>query len=441
MEPIMCLKVKKKRQADSAICLLLVAFLSISTCALAQVDSVRMKEMNAVFREQDFDKKAALFKDYRQKWGTDANGDSEKVMSRMYGAMARAAMRANNIQAFDEYTTQASAPDVMLNAEFAQKLVTEKKYPADAKRYAAVAYNETKKGNSAITQTAGMPDSVYQQLVMRKNYILAKSADAYAQACYQAGDYATGLPVAKEAAVTLGKSINWNYNEHYAMLLAKAAPVNEAKTEMEKLMRAGMLNDEGQAALKEVYVKEHNTDKGFDSYLQKLKAVANSKTEEALKRQWLFQKAPAFTLSKLEKGSVSLAQLKGKVVVLDFWATWCIPCVASFPAMQKVVDKYKNDPAVVFLFVDTKEQLQNIEAVRSKTQKFLQKDQFSKLTFNFVLDNDEKVADAYGVKMIPAKYVIDANGIIRFKATGFSGSADDLVAELSQMIEMAKKNK
>ena len=67
----------------------------------------------------------------------------------------------------------------------------------------------------------------------------------------------------------------------------------------------------------------------------------------------LDEEAPQFTLKNLDGETISLTSLKGKTVILDFWATWCGPCKASFPGMQEVVKKYENDENVSLLFVDT----------------------------------------------------------------------------------------
>src|SRR5579872_3716312 len=67
----------------------------------------------------------------------------------------------------------------------------------------------------------------------------------------------------------------------------------------------------------------------------------------------LKEPAPNFNLEDVHGKTVSLADFKGKILVIDFWATWCGPCQKSFPAMQILVDRYKSDPNVQFVFIDT----------------------------------------------------------------------------------------
>jgi peroxiredoxin len=150
--------------------------------------------------------------------------------------------------------------------------------------------------------------------------------------------------------------------------------------------------------------------------------------------------APAFKLKDINGNTVSLASLKGKTIVVDFWATWCGPCKASFPGMQKTVNKYRNDPNVVFLFIDTWETDKNREKL---VKDFIQK---NKYTFTVLYDETRKNSDEYGVigdykvEGIPTKFVIDKNNNIKFKAVGFNGNDDALVEEISTMIEMTRNN-
>jgi thiol-disulfide isomerase/thioredoxin len=123
-----------------------------------------------------------------------------------------------------------------------------------------------------------------------------------------------------------------------------------------------------------------------------------------------------------------------QVVVVDFWATWCGPCKASFPAMQKMVTKYEKDPNVKFVFIDTWEKGDNKQKDASD---FITKNKYS---FHVLLDNEDKVVAEYKVDGIPTKFVIDKKGTVRFKAVGFDGSDDKLVSELTAMIELASSD-
>ena len=130
---------------------------------------------------------------------------------------------------------------------------------------------------------------------------------------------------------------------------------------------------------------------------------------------------------------------KDTVYIVNFWATWCGPCKASFPGMQMAVNKYKDDQDVKFLFIDTWENGDNyIDGVK----KFIAD---NKYTFNVLIDEkggdgrQSKVVTQFGVSGIPTKFIIDKSGNIRFKVVGFDGSADGLVDEVSAMIDMAKE--
>lgn len=155
------------------------------------------------------------------------------------------------------------------------------------------------------------------------------------------------------------------------------------------------------------------------------------------------EKAPDFKLKNLNGKTVSLSSLKGKVVVLDFWATWCGPCIASFPAMKAVVEKFKDSSNVVFLFIDTWETQESEKARRKEVTDFLAENSYP---FQMLLDqrvrgnaNKYLVGMKYKAELIPAKVVIGKDGNIKFRTKGYNGSIAYLIEELSAMIAFASK--
>lgn len=141
--------------------------------------------------------------------------------------------------------------------------------------------------------------------------------------------------------------------------------------------------------------------------------------------------APDFALKDLNGKTVKLSDLRGKTVVIDFWATWCGPCIMSFPGMKKAIDHYQGREDVVFLFVDTFERVPENQLV-GHVQKFITGRGLQYL--NPIIDQGNKTAMAYGVNGIPAKFCVDAEGKIKHKSTGYVGSAEAVYKEMIEWI-------
>jgi len=141
--------------------------------------------------------------------------------------------------------------------------------------------------------------------------------------------------------------------------------------------------------------------------------------------------APAFSGDDLTGEKLSLESLKGRVVVLDFWATWCGPCVAAIPHVQKIADKFKDEPVTIIgMNRDGK-------GTDSKVKKFLEK---KKITLRQFMDVDGKIARSYNVSGIPSLFIIDKEGVIRDAHVGFSGEsmADDIAEKIAKLLKGEK---
>ncbi len=106
---------------------------------------------------------------------------------------------------------------------------------------------------------------------------------------------------------------------------------------------------------------------------------------------------PDFTLERIDGSPFKLADLKGKVVVVNFWASWCNPCVEEFPSMVKLVDRMKDDVVVVAISTDDK---------KEDILPFLKAFGVPRPGFEVVWDKDKKVMEQYGIKKIPESFIV-----------------------------------
>lgn len=133
------------------------------------------------------------------------------------------------------------------------------------------------------------------------------------------------------------------------------------------------------------------------------------------------QIAPDFELTTLDGGTVKLSDFKGQRVMINFWATWCPPCRAEMPDMQKF---YENND-VKILAVN----LLETESNPDKVQEFI--DEFE-LTFTIPIDKESAVSNKYEIYAYPTSFMIDSNGRIQFIAVG-AMNYDIMVQEFEKM--------
>jgi thiol-disulfide isomerase/thioredoxin len=139
--------------------------------------------------------------------------------------------------------------------------------------------------------------------------------------------------------------------------------------------------------------------------------------------------APNFKLSSF-KSDVSLSAYRGKVVYVDFWASWCEPCRKSFPWMSEIQERYGNNLKVIAI---------NLDQERAPAMEFLKKLQPK---FTIVFDPSAKVAEAYKVKGMPSSYLIDQRGRIITAHIGFRpADKQALEADIQKLISQQRVSK
>ncbi|OCX52042.1 hypothetical protein BEL04_11080 [Mucilaginibacter sp. PPCGB 2223] len=256
------------------------------------------------------------------------------------------------------------------------------------------------------------------------------------------GKYDEALQYALQAQQTLGyKKAALNNDEVF--LLNHQGRKAETDEVLIKSMYENQSSPEMIALIKDNYIHQYKSADGFDNYLQSLKNAAEAKASTA-KLEMLNKEMPDWNMYDASGKLIRFKDLRGKTLVMDFWASWCVPCKASFPGMQLAVEKYRNDPDVEFYFVDTEERAPDYKA---QINQFIKDNHYP---FHVLFDNKLKggsmteevynsICKAFSISGIPQKLIIDKNGRLRFLAVGYKGSPSALADEIAAMVEATKK--
>jgi len=121
-------------------------------------------------------------------------------------------------------------------------------------------------------------------------------------------------------------------------------------------------------------------------------------------------KAPDFSAKDLNGNNIKLSEIKDKVIVLDFWASWCIPCKKSMPHLADLYNKLKDTSFTIIGI--------NLDDDKNKINSFKESIGIE-IPFSIIHDKESKLPELYNVEGMPTTIIIDKQGTIKFKETGF----------------------
>ncbi|MES2275247.1 MAG: TlpA disulfide reductase family protein [Bacteroidota bacterium] len=185
---------------------------------------------------------------------------------------------------------------------------------------------------------------------------------------------------------------------------------------------------EALAASQRNYRAYKGSDDGYQEKLDQLSKILKQQMTRVVKKEVLNLPGPQLTsIVDLQGKPLDMEQLKGKIVIMDFWATWCVPCMEELPYLQKVYNQYKNNPKVVFMVINS-----GSKNTLADAQGWAK--QHANYTFPLYYNGDKDIGDKVGFTLIPTIAVLDQVGKMQFRTIGFEGLV--LEQKLSAQIDL-----
>lgn len=238
---------------------------------------------------------------------------------------------------------------------------------------------------------------------------------------------------------------NADLNAMHVNVLEKLNDTKAIKPLLESSVAANAVTPVMFTKLKELYKSEHGgKEEGYEQYLAGL-TPSDKKNEmraHVMANMVNYPLIP-FSLENADGKMVNSKDWANQIVVIDFWATWCRPCIEAFPGMQLLIDQYAKDPKVAVYMIGTMQ----FGDYKTKSVKYVRDNNYR---FNLLHDavgpkgeQDQvfrSLAPLFKSSAIPRKIIIK-NGLVRYSSEGYSGSPSQLRDELSTAIEILRAEK
>jgi thiol-disulfide isomerase/thioredoxin len=182
----------------------------------------------------------------------------------------------------------------------------------------------------------------------------------------------------------------------------------------QRLLHAAVTDTAMEAVAKKDYLQWKGATGDWAAEWRVIQAGRQQLVMEQMRTQLLHAKAPSLEgIVTLENKAVLPDTLRNKIIVIDFWATWCIPCMQEMPYLQKVYDRFRNDPRVAFMVINSgaRNTLQDAQGWFGN----------KKYSFPVYFHTNPAVGELFSFNVIPALYIIDNKGLLQYKHIGFEG--------------------
>jgi thiol-disulfide isomerase/thioredoxin len=211
---------------------------------------------------------------------------------------------------------------------------------------------------------------------------------------------------------------------------------------LEQCAKANAMTPRMLNKLKALYVKKQGNADGYEQYLSSLRSREEQDALKAYVKEHLVREEfKPFAVQDADGKLVRSSDWENKVVVIDFWATWCKPCIMAFPGMQLLTDKYAADDKVKVYLMGTMQ----TGDYKQKSTGYVKSEGFR---FHLLHDNVSKATGGqdevfksfvpfFQSSAIPRKVILK-DGVMRYTSEGYSGSPSKLAEELSIAIEILK---